>query len=295
MATGAGVMAVLVPVPFAVALVAWLAVTLSSRYVSLGSIAAAVALVAARLIGTPNPFGFPEWIVSAFCVVGAGLVVVKHRGNVKRLLAGTENQVGDGMLRQFALKGLHLLAVGFWFGSGAFFSFVAAPPIFESFKEVVNNQPSDRTGFVRILPDDASEEDKKALASGLAGSAVGPVFPLFFAVSTVCVIVAVVTAFGFLRMKRTKVQRIRLWLCLIGLVLVGLGWPLSAYVSRLRVERFSKDTAVADAAKASFGPVHLVSLASSGVTTLLAGAVLLMGGMLPSGVERKPQPPAPLP
>ena len=220
-------------------------------------------------------------------------MVVKHRGNMKRLRNGTENEVGDGMLRQFALKGLHLLAVGMWFGSGAFFIFVAATPIFEAFREVVNKEaeegkPNYRTGNVPITP--AGEEERKNLASGLAGTAVGPLFPRFFALSAVCAAVAVVTAEGFRRMKRTRVQRVRLWLCVVGLVLVAGGWPLSEYVAQLNAQRFDNPEA-----KKLFFPLHGISLLGSGITTLVAGAVLAMGGMLPSGMGGRPHPPAPSP
>lgn len=280
-ATGAGVVAVLVPGPFVVALIVWVSVTLASRYVSLGSIAAAVALVAARCIPHPHPFQFPDWIISTFCLVGAGLVVVKHQGNIRRLFTGTETPIRDGERRHTLLRGLHLFAVGLWFGSAAFFNFVAAVPIFDSFKQVVANQPSDRTGFVRILPDDAPQADRDALASALAGSAVGPLFPRFFALSLICAVVALITAGGFWMMDRAKIHRWRLILCAIAALLVGFGWPVSDWVSYLRVERFHPDPAVAAAAKAAFGPWHLVSLASSAVTTLLVGVILALAAKLP--------------
>ena len=287
-ATGAGVMAVLVPGPFAVALLAWVAVTLATRYVSAGSLAAAAALVAARLLGTPHPLAFPEWIVTAFCVVGAGMVVVKHRGNMKRLLAGSENKVGDGVMRPILLKGLHLLAVGLWFGSGAFFIFVAATPIFESFRSVVAEQPNHRTANVRIVPEGTDEGRQKQLASALAGAAVGPLFPRFFALSAVCAVVALVTAEGFRRMKRTRVQKVRLWLCGAGAVLVAGGWLLSEYVAQLNAQRFDNPDA-----QRLFNPLHGVSLLGSAVTTVLVGVVLLLGAVLPQGMDRRPHPPAP--
>ncbi|MEO2092198.1 MAG: glycerol-3-phosphate 1-O-acyltransferase PlsY [Gemmataceae bacterium] len=285
-ATGAGVMAVLVPGPFAVAFVTWLSVTLASRYVSLGSIAAAVALVAARFASTPQPFQHPDWIVTAFCLVGAGLVIVKHRGNMRRLAAGTESQIKDSDMRLTLLRCLHLFAVGLWFGSAAFFNFVAAVPIFDSFKQVVATQPSDRTGFVRILPDDAPQADKDALASALAGSAVGPLFPRFFALSAVCAVVAVATAAGFRKIDAGRATRWRLILCVIAAALVAGVWPISEWVSRLRVERFHPEESVRTAAKAAFGTWHLVSLFGSGVTTVIVGVVLALGGKLPSGLPR---------
>jgi acyl phosphate:glycerol-3-phosphate acyltransferase len=282
---------VLVPVPFAVGLLVWVAVTVSSRYVSAGSIAAAVALVVARLLETRTPFAFPEWIVTAFCLVGAGLVIAKHRANVKRLMAGSENKVGDGSTRRTLLRGLHLCAVGLWCGAAVFFNFIAAVPIFDSFKEVVRNQPSDRTAFVRILPDDATDEEKAALASGLAGSAVGPLFPRLFLLSALCAVVAVPTANGFRQIDTARVHDVRFLLCCLAAVLVAAGWPLSDWVSRLRVERFHPDAEVAAAAKAAFVVWHLVSLASSGVTTLLVCVVLMLGAKLPTSGEPGPQGP----
>jgi acyl-phosphate glycerol 3-phosphate acyltransferase len=282
-ATGAGVIAVLMPGPFVVALVTWLSVTMASRYVSLGSIAAAVGLVVARFVPNPLPFQYPDGIVSTFGLVGAGLVIVKHGGNIRRLVAGTENQIGDSDMRETLLRGLHLFAVGLWFGSAVFFNFVAAVPIFDSFKQVVANQPSDRTGFVRILPDDAPQADKDALASALAGSAVGPLFPRFFALSAVCAVVAVVTAIGFWKRDSAKVHGVRLILCGIAAVLVAFGWSLADWVSRLRVERFHPDAELATAAKAAFGTWHLVSLLSSAFTTVIVGVVLALAAKLPDG------------
>jgi hypothetical protein len=164
-----------------------------------------------------------------------------------------------------------------------FFNFIAAVPIFDSFKEVVKNQPSDRTGFIRILPENATEEDKAALASGLAGSAVGPLFPRFFVLSALCAVAAVASAYGFTKVEAGRVHRMRLVLCLIAAGLVAFGWPVSDWVSKLRVERFHPDDTVRTAAKAAFGVWHLISLASGGVTTLVTLAILCLGAKLPNG------------
>lgn len=93
-ATGAGVVAVLVPWLALAALAAWAAVLLTTRYMSLASITAAVVLAGLRVglllaAGEP-PFGHARGVVTAFCLVGGALVVLKHQGNVRRLLAGTE-------------------------------------------------------------------------------------------------------------------------------------------------------------------------------------------------------------
>lgn len=281
-ATGAGVVSILVPGPTAAAVLAWAVVALLTRYVSLASVAAVVALVLVRLADVPvwrAGFGGP---VTAFCVVGSAFVVVKHKGNLRRLLAGTESRIGDGPMRQTLLRGLHLLAVGFWFGGAGFFNFAAAPAIFESFKQVVADQPSDRTANVRILPADAPQPTRDALASALAGSAVGPIFPRYFLMQAVCGLVAVLTAAVWVRAEPgTRVHLARLVVLAVALGLAVAGWAISDKVSELRLQRFDSNPSVADAARAAFGPWHLVSLALSGVTTLLAGIGLALGAKLP--------------
>lgn len=284
-ATGAGTIFVLVPGPAALAVLFWVVVFLASRAVSLASLAAVAVLVAARLTGTPAAFAEHALPVTLYLLVGTALVFVKHRSNVRRLMAGTESRtLPDGPRRGTALRAVHLLALGLWFGGAAFFNFAAAPAIFDSFKQVVNAGPSDRTAGVTIIaPDD---DRKDALASALAGSAVGPVFPRYFGMQAVCAGLALVTALAW--WKCGKLHRRRVYLIGAALLTIAVAIPLSNYVSELRVERFSTDAAVRDAAKAAFGPVHLASLLLSLVTVCLAGAALAMGSRLPNDPEEKP-------
>ncbi len=87
-ATSAGVMLGLMPLALAISLGTWLLVLALVRYVSVASILAALIL----------PFGAwwvhssPRMIVVA-AVIGV-LAVYKHRTNLQRLLAGTENRLG---------------------------------------------------------------------------------------------------------------------------------------------------------------------------------------------------------
>jgi acyl-phosphate glycerol 3-phosphate acyltransferase len=272
-ATGAGAVCVLVPGPAAVAVLTWAVVALTTRFVSLASVAAVAALVVSRLVGPVDPFGPGTWVVTTFCLVGSALVIVKHRGNIRRLLAGAENRIGDGPMRQTLLRGLHILSLGFWFGGAGFFSFVAAPTIFDSFKQVVNDGPSDRTSHQTIIPPTATDDEKKALASALAGSAVGPIFPKFFLMQAICGGVAFVTALTWFRAG--PVGRWRVYLLGAAVLLVAVSWPVSEHVGQLRVERF-----YSEAARAAFGPWHLVSLALSFVTTCLAGVGLALAAKI---------------
>jgi acyl phosphate:glycerol-3-phosphate acyltransferase len=90
MATGLGAFLRLVPWAIAPAFVVWLLVTLVSRYVSLGSVVAALSLPVAALL-----FGYPLPSVLAALAVTA-IVVFRHRENIARLLSGTERRVGVG-------------------------------------------------------------------------------------------------------------------------------------------------------------------------------------------------------
>lgn len=284
-ATGAGVVAVLVPGPTAVAVLAWVTVLLATRQVSAASLAAAAAIMVARLASVPGAFAEPQWVATVFVLLAATFVIIKHRSNVKRLLAGTENRIEDGDRRVTLLRAFHVAAVGWWFGAAAFFNYMAALPIFRSFAEVVATQPNNRTAQFKILPDGSSDADREALASALAGAAVAPLFPRYFLLATLCSLVVAATAYGFRLMDpAVRIHRWRFWLAVVAAALVAGGWPLSEYVSRLSADRWGSDAAVATAAKAAFGSWHLASLAGSALTTLLAGVLLLLAAMPP---ERK--------
>lgn len=281
-ATGAGTLVVLVPFPTAVAATAWLLVVLASRYVSLASLAAVAALILTRLISTPSPFASDSIMVTGYCLLGGLMVAIKHRSNIHRLWHGSEGRLEDRPMGRTIVNGLHLLAVGLWFGGAAFFNFGTAVPIFESFKQVVAEAPSDRTAQVAIVPEGTSDETKAALANALAGAAVGPVFPNYFGMQAICGVVALVTALRWWNAQPDgRLHRLRVAVVGLGLLLVAVGWPISEYVSELRPLRFAADPAIAASAKAAFGSWHLVSLLLSLVTVLFAGIALFLGAKLP--------------
>ena len=85
-ATSAGGLVVLLPLPTLLAAVAWVVTFSISRYVSLASIIAAVALPAAAwLLGAPAAFAVLATMIGAF-------VILRHRSNIVRLCNGTENK-----------------------------------------------------------------------------------------------------------------------------------------------------------------------------------------------------------
>lgn len=101
-ATGAGVVAILAPVPAAGAALAWLLVFWPLRYVSLASVVAALALVVGQVIVAGANALVPEQrAVTLLCCLASALVVVRHRSNLRRLLAGTEPKV---RLKKVALE-----------------------------------------------------------------------------------------------------------------------------------------------------------------------------------------------
>jgi len=93
-ATACGVFGAMAPLATLAAVVLWLAIVLSTRYVSLGSIAAAVVLpcaiwIESRVLGTTRPTA-----LTLAAAVIAVAVVLRHRANIGRLLNGTENRFG---------------------------------------------------------------------------------------------------------------------------------------------------------------------------------------------------------
>ena len=86
-ATSAGVLVALVPLPLLIILTIWILVFAFTRYVSLASIAASLSLP------------FAAWAVGisrTIVLVTAGLAalaIYKHKANIKRLINGTESKI----------------------------------------------------------------------------------------------------------------------------------------------------------------------------------------------------------
>jgi len=79
-----------------IALVVWIVVVLIWHYISLASICAAVAFPIALMLGilaVPHWHSTNLWPLLVAAVVIPILVIVRHRENIRRLVAGTENRV----------------------------------------------------------------------------------------------------------------------------------------------------------------------------------------------------------
>ena len=89
-ATGLGVIAMLMPAVTGIVFFAWLGIVFVTGYVSLGSIVgAALVPIFAFLFAYPTEY-------LAFGVLAAVLVIVRHHTNITRLLNGTESKIKAG-------------------------------------------------------------------------------------------------------------------------------------------------------------------------------------------------------
>jgi glycerol-3-phosphate acyltransferase PlsY len=77
------------------ALAVWIAVVLASRYVSLASIVSAGAFLPLLVVFNGAGRIGRLWPMFAFAATIVALIIVRHRGNIARLLAGTENRIGS--------------------------------------------------------------------------------------------------------------------------------------------------------------------------------------------------------
>jgi glycerol-3-phosphate acyltransferase PlsY len=68
----------------------FIVIVILTRYVSLGSIAAAVACPVMGLW-----LFWDNWLSVAFCAAVGLVIIWAHRGNIKRLMEGTEHRLGD--------------------------------------------------------------------------------------------------------------------------------------------------------------------------------------------------------
>ena len=87
-ATTGGVLLALMPYALLTITIVWIVVTIATRYVSLGSLAAAITLPFAAWA-----FAGSRRLIGVATIMTA-LAVYKHKGNIRRLLNGTENRFG---------------------------------------------------------------------------------------------------------------------------------------------------------------------------------------------------------
>jgi acyl phosphate:glycerol-3-phosphate acyltransferase len=298
-ATGAGVVAVLFPVPALVSILTWFAVAAATRYVSLASILAVVALVTVYLLRRDFDLRDPRTL---FALFAGGLVVVKHRANLARLRAGTESQLKENSAMQPVARSMHVLSLGLWLGMGVFFNHIVGLSLFHTF-ETIGDQAERPAWFPRVAEYAKSDPDlkldgPKEQGSRAFGAAVGPLFSMYFLLQGACAFVALGTALGWTKFGR--LHRVRVWLLGAALLLAMIGWPIERYVTDLRKDRnsvtdkyLSADSAQAAElrpqvvdARQRFFVWHQVSLFSSLATVALVIAATALAGQLPADEKK---------
>jgi acyl-phosphate glycerol 3-phosphate acyltransferase len=278
-ATGAGVVTVLLPMPAVGALLTWAAVVCLTRYVSLASLAAVSVLCALRLTLTTEPFAPDQRVRTLFCFVVAALVFLRHRANINRLLHGNENRLQESAAMLALSKTLHVLALGLWFGSSVFFSLVATPVIFQTFAALAEQPHAARPAW---LPPSFTREN----ATQLAGLAVGPIFAWYFLLEGVCGLLTAVTALAWLRAApRSGVHKLRFYVLAAALTTVLLSWPIAHQVSILRAARYGPDPTLAETARAQFAEWHLYSLGLNLITLALVTVAMALAAHLPTAAS----------
>ena len=92
-ATAAGVFGVLTPAALIVAAGVFLFVVWVTRFISVGSMSAAIAL-AIDAVTTDTPL-----LITVGAAVVAAIIIHRHRANLARLVAGTERRVGQRLFK----------------------------------------------------------------------------------------------------------------------------------------------------------------------------------------------------
>ncbi len=301
-ATGAGVALGLLPGWCLEAMAIWALFTLCTRTVSAGSLAASAWLAGHSALALITD---PVQPVAWFGVLGGGLVIVKHRANLTRLLADKENLLADAQIFRTAPPALHLLAVGAWLAIGGFVTFVAGLGLFERFRELSAPPTLSRPYWLPIpgpmanvgpgpaagLPEPLWVEQ----GGILAGHAVSVLFGPYFHWQAGLGLVVFATAWRLSRRGNGGVPRIRL--ILSGCALVGAlaGNGIEQRVESLRLDRYAmteeylrdvadnsaNDTPVSREhlrqIRARFGSWHSLSVAANLATLLVVAGLLLLG------------------
>jgi acyl-phosphate glycerol 3-phosphate acyltransferase len=300
-ATAAGAVSVLLPGPALAAFLTWLAVVMVGRYVSLASLSAAVMLCVFRLVFTPQPWSADQRILTLFCLIAAALIFLRHRANLVRLWHGNENRLKETPAMFQFCKILHVLALGLWFGTVYFFSFIVGLNLFGTFERVAAAPPAEREVWLPMWqaydgpsPDPALPEPlRKEQGTRAAGVAIAPLFRWYFGIQVVCAVLAAATA-PWRHKGVGRIHAVRAGVLLAALVTVGLGWWLDRVVEKLRGPRNStfdamvsqspprdEEVRAAVEARQTFTKWHLASLGLNMVTVVLVTIAMVEAAYLP--------------
>jgi acyl-phosphate glycerol 3-phosphate acyltransferase len=310
-ATGAGVVVVLLWLPALAALLVWIAVVSASRYVSLASLAAVLALCAVHLlVDASEPPEKRHVILTAFCLLAAGLVFARHRANIARLIQGNENRIPESGTMLTFTKTIHVLALGLWFGSVVHFTFFVGLSLFSTFDAATALDKDARPYWLPVppqldqkAPPNARFPDplRKEQGSRIFGMAVGPMFVPYFTLQAVCGLLALGTAAGWSG-RPGRVHRLRTWLLLVALATVALSFWLDHEVNLRRDMRAETSDAVllgpvppseslvraAESAREDFSRWHAYSVLVNLVTVVLVTVSMALAAQLPTAAVPNP-------
>lgn len=91
-ATGAGALTMLAPISAAIGFLGFVSATLSSRYVSLGSITGVVTASLALLV--LDLLGYSPTLYTLYGFLGGAIIIWQHRDNIQRIREGNERRLG---------------------------------------------------------------------------------------------------------------------------------------------------------------------------------------------------------
>ena len=292
-ATGAGVMAVLVPTPFLFAILTWLAAVASTRMVSFGSLVSTVVLVVLQgsvLVLHSGRAG--NWELFFFTLLCGGFIWIKHISNIKRICNGTENLVQDSLLWRGLEKSMLQLALGLWIGSYAFFTFVVGPGVFNWFeKAVLQENPPYWLVVPEVLkqkvPEGMPNPLEKEQASRLAGLVVTPIFKIYYPMQAWCAFFVLMLLSGKVFVKDSrKAGKSSTILFFVAAIMILVNWILLGPTEKARLKRANStdeyvlastenkpklETILAD--RKEFAKIHGISL----IINLVSGLALLGG------------------
>lgn len=300
-ATGAGILAVVLSLPFLGALGVWLAVVLLTRTVSLASIASGLFLLVQRLFFTSEPWSWDNRAITLFCMVTVVLILFRHQANILRLLQGNENRFKETTGMRTLARIVHGLSLGTCFGAQVFFT-ITGLLIFQSFE---TESRSEQRPLWFPLP---AEFRKDLSVEGLpqpirleqgsraAGFALAPLFPWFYSLQTICCILALASAWNW---GGSRIDPLRKFLLVISIFLLGSGWWLERKVHDLRGPRNDTTEAViqstnaqpqqiqeAVAARKTFGMWHGMSLLQHFASMTVTGVLLIIASAVPLGINQ---------
>lgn len=306
-AVGAGVAAVVLPLPFLMSLTTWVFLLLAWRTVSISSMAAALVLGGTAL-AVPSPFEGDTLYRTIFGLVSSGLVLLKHLGNLKRLLEGTENSLAPSAWMDGLCRVVQVSSLGAWVGIGWFFTFVVGLGLFEGFADLTTIEAGERTWWLpvpalldRPAPAGLPEPLRKEQGSLIAGQAVSYLFPAYYAFQFWLAFAALASAYAWRHFGGWHRRRIEL----IGFafLLVLIGWALQVRISADRgvrneatrqalVSRSQGDLDRAIAARKEFGQIHGISVLLNLLTLAIATGAMVLSPFSPPFGRTEDAPPA---